>query len=47
MPLKKICSAKNGLIAAAVLLLVCLSVLLLPDLTHRGTPAGKNPLLCR
>ena len=42
MPLKKICSAKNGLIAAAVLLLVCLSVLLLPDLTHRGTPAGKN-----
>ena len=35
MPLKKICSAKNGLIAAAVLLLVCLSVLLLPDHTHR------------
>lgn len=42
MPLKKICNAKNGLIAATVLLLVCLSVLLLPDLTHRGTPAGKN-----
>lgn len=42
MPLKKICNAKNGLIAAAVLLLVCLSVLLLPSLTHRGTPAGEN-----
>ena len=42
MRLKKICSAKNGLIALSVLLLVCLSVLLLPDLSHRGTPAEEH-----
>ena len=42
MRLKKICSAKNGLIALSVLLLVCFSVLLLPDLSHRGTPAEEH-----
>ena len=42
MRLKNRCSAKNGLIALFVLLLVCLSVLLLPDLSHRGTPAEEH-----
>ena len=45
MPLKKICSAKNGLIAAAVLLLVCLSVLLLPDLTPVSYTHLKLPTI--